>query len=151
MRVFTYAALAIWAVLAGAVLPVQAGINIQLRALLGSPVRASFAQFVVGALFLGLLTIFVREPWPALSALLRGPAWAWAGGVLGACYVVSVVVLVPRLGAAFAFALVVAGQMLFSLAIDQFGLFGLVRTPLSPARFAGGLLIVAGVILLRRS
>jgi uncharacterized membrane protein YdcZ (DUF606 family) len=41
--------------------------------------------------------------------------------------------------------------MLFSLAIDQFGLFGLVRTPLSPARFAGGLLIVAGVILLRRS
>jgi len=142
--------LAAWAVLAGAALPVQAGINVHLRGLFGSPLRASFAQFVVGALFLLALTLFAREPWPALNALARGPAWVWTGGILGSLYVLSVIVLVPRLGAAVTFALIVAGQMGISLAIDQFGLFGLHRAPLSLARVGGGVLLVAGVLLIRR-
>jgi len=137
-------------VLAGAALPVQAGINVHLRGIFGNPVRASFVQFTVGALFLLALTLFARDPWPALNALARGPAWAWTGGILGALYVVSVIVLVPRLGSAVTFALIVAGQMGISLAIDQFGLFGLPRSPLSLARIGGGALLVAGVILIRR-
>jgi transporter family-2 protein len=136
--------------LAGAALPVQAGINVHLRGIFGNPVRASFVQFTVGALFLLALTLFARDPWPALNALARGPAWAWTGGILGALYVVSVIVLVPRLGSAVTFALIVAGQMGISLAIDQFGLFGLPRSPLSLARIGGGALLVAGVILIRR-
>ena len=136
--------------LAGAALPVQAGINVHLRGIFGNPVRASFVQFTVGALFLLALTLFARDPWPALNDLARGPAWAWTGGILGALYVVSVIVLVPRLGSAVTFALIVAGQMGISLAIDQFGLFGLPRSPLSLARIGGGALLVAGVILIRR-
>ena len=136
--------------LAGAALPVQAGINVHLRGIFGNPVRASFVQFTVGALFLLALTLFARDPWPALNALARGPAWAWTGGILGALYVVSVIVLVPRLGSAVTVALIVAGQMGISLAIDQFGLFGLPRSPLSLARIGGGALLVAGVILIRR-
>jgi transporter family-2 protein len=131
-------------------LPVQAGINVHLRQVFANPVRASFVQFTVGATFLLLLTLFAREPWPALNALARGPAWMWTGGLLGALYVVSVIVLVPRLGSAVTFALIVAGQMGISLAIDQFGLFGLARTPLSLTRIAGGALLVAGVTLIRR-
>jgi hypothetical protein len=53
-------------------------------------------------------------------------------------YVVSVIVPVPRLGSALAFALIVAGQMGISLSIDQFGLFGLARHPASPVRIAAG-------------
>ena len=66
--------------------------------------------------------------------------------MLGALYVVSVIVLVPRLGSAVTFALIVAGQMGISLAIDHFGLFGFPRTPLSLARVGGGALLVAGVV-----
>lgn len=150
MRLLSYGLWACWAVLAGAALPVQAGINVHLRGIFGNPVRASFVQFTVGALFLLALTLFARDPWPALNALARGPAWAWTGGILGALYVVSVIVLVPRLGSAVTFALIVAGQMGISLAIDQFGLFGLPRSPLSLARIGGGALLVAGVILIRR-
>ncbi len=150
MRVLSYVLYAGWAVLAGAFLPVQAGINVHLRGLVGNPVRASFFQFTVGALFLLVLTLFLRDPWPSLHSLVRGPAWAWTGGVLGALYVVSVIVLVPRLGSAYAFALIIAGQMGISLLIDQFGLFGLPRTSFSLARAGGGALLVAGVLLIRR-
>ncbi|MGP6159239.1 MAG: DMT family transporter [Vulcanimicrobiaceae bacterium] len=150
MRLLSYAVYGLWAILAGAGLPVQAGINIQLRRLIGDPIRASFVQFTVGSLFLLLLTLAVRTPWPALSSLTRGPAWAWSGGMLGALYVISVIVLVPRLGAAVTFALVVAGQMGISLAMDQFGLFGLTPTQLTPVRIAGSCLLIAGVVLLRR-
>jgi transporter family-2 protein len=150
MRVLWYTVWAFAAVLMGAALPVQAGVNVRLRQILGDPLRASFVSFAVGSVFLLLLTLTAREPWPALSALARGPAWAWAGGLLGACFVVGTIVLVPRLGAAVTFALIVAGQMGISLAIDQFGLFGLARHPISLARIAGSGLLVVGVVLLRR-
>jgi len=137
-------------VLAGAALPVQAGINVNLRQALGSPLRASFVQFTIGAIFLLALTLFARAPWPAMHALARGPLWIWSGGLLGALYVLSAIVLVPRLGSAVTFALIVAGQMGISLAIDYFGLFGIPRSPLSLERIGGGVLLVAGVILIRR-
>ncbi len=151
MRLLSYAGLALWAVLAGAALPVQAGINIHLRQLFGNPLRASFVQFTVGALFLFALTLLLaREPWPGAGALGRAPGWVWTGGLLGALYVVSAIVLVPRLGSAVTFALVVAGQMGISLAIDRFGLFGLHAAPLSLTRLGGAALLVAGVLLIRR-
>ncbi|MBD5654315.1 MAG: DMT family transporter, partial [Candidatus Eremiobacteraeota bacterium] len=82
--------------------------------------------------------------------LARAPWWAWTGGLLGAYFIFSTIVVVPRLGAAFAFALIVAGQMAASIAIDQFGLFGLPQTTASPARLAGAALLVAGVLLVRK-
>jgi transporter family-2 protein len=138
------------AVVAGFALPVQAGINGQLRMYLGHPLRASLGNFVVGAALLFVLTFFVREPWPALGALLRGPWWMWLGGVLGSLYICSALIVLPRLGASVTFALVVAGQMLASLAIDRFGLFGLASTPIGPARIAGAVLVVVAVYLLQR-
>jgi transporter family-2 protein len=86
----------------------------------------------------------------AIGALAPAPWWAWTGGALGAYHIFSTIVVVPLLGAAFAFALIVGGQTIASIAIDQFGVFGLARTPTSPARLAGAALLVAGVVLIRR-
>src|SRR5271165_1141067 len=131
MRAFVPAFFALLAVAAGAILPFQGAINVRLRALLGHPVRASFAQFAIGATFLGLLALTARAPQPQLGTLGRAPAWVWLGGILGSCYVLTTIVVLPRLGGALTFALIVGGQMLAALMIDQFGLFGLERTPLS--------------------
>ena len=52
----------LFAVAAGAMLPFQFGINAQLAAWLGSPVRATFVSFVVGAaVLLVAVVLFARE------------------------------------------------------------------------------------------
>ena len=46
--------------------------------------------------------------------------------------------------------LVVAGQLLTSLVLDQFGLLGYPVRPIDPARAVGALLLIAGVVLIVR-
>lgn len=150
MRAFLPAFLALLAVVAGSVLPFQGAINVRLRALLGHPFRASFAQFAVGAIFLGVLALTVRTPLTPAVEIARAPWWFWTGGLLGSFYVLSTIVVLPRLGGALTFALIVGGQMLAALAIDQLGLFGIERTPLSAARVLGAAMLVGAVILIRR-
>jgi transporter family-2 protein len=57
--------------------------------------------------------------------------------------------LIPRLGAAMVIALIVAGQMLGSLAFDHFGLLGVPVHPANVPRLMGAALLVGGVILIR--
>jgi transporter family-2 protein len=59
------------------------------------------------------------------------------------------IVTAPRLGAATLVAAVVAGQMLSSLAADQFGWVGFRLHYASPGRLAGLALVFAGVALVR--
>jgi len=58
-------------------------------------------------------------------------------------------VLVPGLGAAFFIALLVAGQMIGSIAFDHFGLLGLSEHPIDLPRVIGATLLVVGVVLIR--
>jgi transporter family-2 protein len=69
--------------------------------------------------------------------------------MFGAVYLVLAIVSVPRFGAASTVALVVTGQMLASLAFDQFGLLGLDRHAASPQRMLGAMLLVVSVVLMR--
>ena len=138
------------AFLAGMLLVLQVGINNTLRAGLGSPLSAAFASFLIGTLALAALLLATRTPWPARAALGGLPAWAWLGGGLGACYIVTVIVVGPRLGAAVLLALVVLGQLLTSLAVDHFGWLGFPQQPLTLARVGGALLLFAGVLLIAR-
>ena len=80
----------------------------------------------------------------------NAPAVAWIGGLLGAFYVTANVLLVPRLGVAMTFSLIIAGQMLVTVIIDHFGLLGVPVKEVSLPRAAGILLITAGVVLIRR-
>jgi bacterial/archaeal transporter family-2 protein len=57
--------------------------------------------------------------------------------------------MVPRLGAAATLALIVVGQMLASLAFDQFGLLGLPQQSASLTRLAGAAFLILGVALIR--
>ena len=59
------------------------------------------------------------------------------------------ILLLPALGAATLFALVIAGQVLAAVTLDHFGAFGLTPHPISTARLAGAALLIAGVILIR--
>lgn len=138
------------ALLMGLFMAVQPAINLELRRFVGSPAQAAMVSTIVSTLFLLIVVFGVqRNPWPSLNEALATPWWIWVGGVLGAIYVAISVVLISRLGAAFAFSLVVLGQMLTALILDRFGWFGIPMHDLSVGRVAGVVLVIGGVIAFR--
>jgi transporter family-2 protein len=88
---------------------------------------------------------------PDFAATRALPWYAWLGGVYGACFVVAAAGGVPRLGVAMTITLMVGGQLLISLFLDHFGALGVPRQPLNLGRVAGVGLVLAGVLLVRRS
>ncbi|GAC1619424.1 MAG: DMT family transporter [Nevskia sp.] len=147
MKMLVYLVLAL---IAGAFLPLQAGLNGQLKMYLGGPAQAALVSFAAGTTALLVWLLVNRTPLPQSVAHVSW--WLWlGGGLLGACYVTLIIVLTPVLGVALTFGLIVAGQMAMSLAVDQFGWFGLAAHAVNGWRLAGAALIVAGVVLIRRS
>ena len=134
---------------AGALVAIQAPINATLARALGSPVSAAVVSFAVGLAALSLVAL-LSAPRPDLAAALALPAWAWAGGFMGAVFVASAAWAAPRLGVAWLLVLTVAGQLVAALVIDHFGLLGAPRQPATLARVAGVALVVAGALLMRR-
>jgi bacterial/archaeal transporter family-2 protein len=141
----------LFALAAGAMLPIQFGINAQLASWLGSPVRAALVSFVVGTLTLAAVALAAARDWPAGERIGSAPWWVWIGGGLGAFYVLGSIVAAPRLGAVTLFAMILAGQALASLTVDHFGWVGFDEHPISTLRVAGVALLAAGVALVRFS
>jgi transporter family-2 protein len=137
------------ALAAGFCLPTQAGINAQLNQWSQSAILAATISFAVGTIGLFVYALCLRIPWPAVDTMSRHPWWIWTGGLLGAFLVASTVVLAPRLGAASMIALILAGQMTASVALDHFGWLGYQLHPLNGMRILGVFLLVGGVTLIR--
>jgi transporter family-2 protein len=138
------------AVFIGSLLPVQTGVNAQLRTFLGSPMATALVSFVVGTVGLLVAVLWLRTPVPLAEAWSHSAWWQWTGGLLGAIYIVTVVVLAPRLGAGTLIAAVVGGQMVASLVLDHFGLVGFPEHPISVLRLLGAALVMLGVALIQR-
>lgn len=135
---------------AGALMPLQAGVNAQLARWVGHPVTASLVSFAVGTLALLAYTLTLRPQLPAHSSLADAPWWVWVGGLLGAVFVTAAAAFAPRLGAATFISVTIAGQVLVSVLLDHFGVVGFAARPVTALRLVGALLLVAGVMLIRK-
>ncbi|MFW6244062.1 MAG: DMT family transporter [Desulfovibrionales bacterium] len=135
---------------AGALAPTQAGINAELSTYLRSTILAALVSFAVGTAALLAYAFLIRTGWPPASALARAPWWAWTGGFCGAFLVAATVAAAPRLGAASMIGFFIAGQMLASLLLDHYGVVGFEVRALTPVRVLGAVLLVAGVVLIRK-
>ncbi len=139
------------ALLAGAVLPMQAGVNAILARSTGHPTMAALVSFAVGTACLLAFVLVIRVPLGGLAILPSLPPWLWfSGGALGAFYVASMVFLAPKLGATAMVATVVAGQMLVSVTLDHFGLIGYAEHGINVWRLLGIVLIFSGVLLIQK-
>jgi transporter family-2 protein len=139
----------LFAVIAGAMIPFQAGINAQLARWVGSPIGSALVSFLVGTAALAVVVLIQRKPLPSPSKLADAPWWIWIGGLLGAFYVAGSIFAAPKLGAVMLIAAVVAGQSFASLLIDQFGWVGFAEHHISPGRVVGMALVASGVALVR--
>jgi transporter family-2 protein len=135
---------------AGGLLAVQVAANSSLGQHLGRAAGATLVSFVVGSIGLVLYMLVIRESWPSSRALASSPWWALCGGLLGAAYVMTTVVVTPKLGPGLTLGAVVAGQMIVALVLEQMGALDVAPHPVTPLRALGVALIVAGVALLRR-
>lgn len=139
----------LFAVAAGAGVAAQAIINARLRFILGAPVWAATAQFVVGLLMLGVVALVTQQSLPAAGSLARAPWWMWTGGLFGATFILMSVIVTAKLGTALMMASTIVGQLGAALVIDHFGWFGATIIPISPTRVLGAILLAVGVILIR--
>jgi bacterial/archaeal transporter family-2 protein len=136
----------------GAGVVVQASINGDLRLVVGDPYRTALISTTVSTIFLFALSgVLVGKPVPDASTFTNASWWMWIGGVLGAIYVAAATVLVTKLGSAVMFTLVIFGQLLMAVVMDHFGLIGLDKHPVTAPRVLGIVLVLAGVVLVRRS
>ena len=151
MSTLHWLGLLLLAVLAGAVEPFQSAINANLGRGLGHPLWATLASLLVSILVLLPVILALRLPLPSLGFISKAPLWMWTGGAFGVCFISLALVLLPKLGASGFIALALSGQVLASLLLDHFGLFGLVERQLTAPRLLGVLMLIGGVALIQFS
>jgi len=134
---------------AGVSVATQQVLNGSLRASLGSPAWAGLISYAGGLLTMIVAVIALGERTPSWKVATEVPWWAWSGGLFGGVFILLSILLLPSLGAATLFALVIAGQVLAAVTLDHFGALGLTPHPVSTARLAGAVLLIAGVVLMR--
>jgi transporter family-2 protein len=103
------------ALLAGAGTALQQAVNGRLAQLTGEPGVAAFANFTVGFVTLGALTLIVAWGDPIHWG---GSPFTWLGGLLGAFFVIASAAAVRTLGVLRLMLVVVAGQTAGALVID---------------------------------
>lgn len=115
-------------VIAGMGLSVEAGILGPLGQQVGH-YWACFSLFAVEAVLAFLLMLLwgPRQPVSFFSA----PGWQLTGGILGPGYVVILTIVTPVIGVTLAMTGILAGQVVKSLVIDHFGLFGVPKRPVN--------------------
>jgi len=138
------------AFMAGISIVIQQALNANLRTALDSAAWSGFVSYFVGVVCMALLALALRDPIPSASVASRIPWWAWSGGLFGAIFIALAIFLIPKLGAATFIALLIAGQMLASVTFDHFGWLGLAQRSIDLPRLFGAVLLIAGVVLIRR-
>ncbi|MBP0001054.1 MAG: DMT family transporter [Cyanobacteria bacterium SID2] len=131
----------------GAVLPIQVALNSLLRRYVGEAMQVTFISYLVGTLTSLAICFVVRYPLPTITALTQTSWWMWVGGCLGTLYVWSTIFATPKIGAALALSLTIAGQTIAALFLDHYGALGLTKYAASPTRITGVVLVILGVSL----
>ena len=132
-------------VVVGGLIALQAPINSGLGKATGT-LPAAAISFTVGTILLVALVV-VSGQIDKVSGIADVRWYYLIGGILGACYVTTVLLTVRTLGAGGVTAATVAGQLTTSVVLDRLGFLGLQQVPITLGRAAGVLLLFAGTFL----
>jgi transporter family-2 protein len=138
---------AIWAFVAGGLIPVMGIINAGLARGVGGPVPATVVLFATGLLAALSLALATQARIPSLATLGTLPVYQYTGGLIVSFYVVSITFLAPRFGIGNAILFAVSAQLVTAAAIDHYAFLGAALRPLTPIRAVGLVIVIAGVVL----
>lgn len=137
--------------LVGALMPVQAILNSKLGRQIGGPLMGSLMSFAIGLVFLLALNLATNATAVGqLRPANTSPWWIWLGGLLGAVFVGFITWVNQKQGIALTFSLVVSGQLLVSLFIDHYGMFGSAIRTITLEKILGVALIIGGMLLIKK-
>ena len=145
----SFAAIAIMMIVVGMGIPVTAALNSVLGTHLNNPVAASTILFGFGFILTALILGFFGLP--ARQEFVTVPLWSYAAALGVVFYVLAVTWSAPRIGVGNAIFFVLLGQLIAAATIDHFGLFGALKTALTPRRALGLLVLALGVYLAKKS
>lgn len=133
-------------VIAGGMIAVQSVLNSSLGQRTGN-FGSVLLLTVVSAIVL-IILIFI---FPGTSNIKNLPGisewYLYLGGVLGVVILAAPIYLVPRIGTTSTLTLIILGQLLFALVIDQWGLFASPKIEINLTRAIGVLLVIIGAYL----
>ncbi len=135
-------------VIAGALQAWGPPMNGALRRALTNPWLASTVSFVPIVALLAVVFLCVPRPLPTADGVSGMPWWAPLGGLVGSFAVVTGLLFVDKIGAGPFAGLTITANLVMSLLVDQFGLFGIQQHSLGLGRIVGGALMVAGIALI---
>jgi bacterial/archaeal transporter family-2 protein len=135
--------------LVGGAVAMQAPINSRLGKSVGT-FQAAFFSFAIGTVALFMIASLASGGLGGLRHVRSVPWYYLTGGLLGVCYVSTVLVTVRTLGAGGVTAATIAGQLTLAVVIDQLGWLGVAQRSITPARIVGIVLLAAGVFLVVR-
>jgi bacterial/archaeal transporter family-2 protein len=112
-------------------------------------VGAALVSFLVGTLLLAALVVLAGDAGRISGAL--NVQWHYLlGGVVGAAYVFTALVVVDSVGAGGVAAATITGQLTLSIVLDRLGVLGLQETPITWERVLGVMLLLGGTYLIVR-
>jgi bacterial/archaeal transporter family-2 protein len=135
--------------LAGGLVALQAPINSMLGRSIGTW-QAAFLSFAIGTVALAVVAALATGGMSRIAGVRDVSLLYLSGGLLGAAYVTSVLVTVRTLGLGGVTAATIAGQLAVSVVVDQLGILGVTKQPVTAARIAGVALLAAGTYLVVR-
>jgi transporter family-2 protein len=124
--------------------------NGALQKSLTNPWLASVVSFLPVVAFLTCVFLCLPKPLPAAENVMAMPWWAPLGGLVGSFAVIVGLMFVQKVGAGTLAGLTITANILMSLIIDKYGMFGMQQHPLSIGRIAGGILMVGGIYLISK-
>lgn len=132
----------------GGLIALQPAINAGLGRATGN-IAAALVSFAVGTFLLAAIVVLAGQA-PGLASTFEVPWYYLLGGVLGAAYVFTALVVVSAVGAGGVAAATITGQLTASVVLDRLGILGLEQTPITPERALGVGLLLAGTYLIVR-
>ena len=135
----------IWALLAGAFIPLIGILNARVGRALGEPIYATVVVFFVAISIALLISVVFGKSSLTTQNLQNLAPFDFGAGLIVAFYVISATVLAPKIGVANFIVMAVSSQILFSLMIDHFGLFGAPVKPINMAQLFGAVMLLIGL------
>jgi bacterial/archaeal transporter family-2 protein len=132
----------------GSLIALQGSVNSALGKYLDHPLHAAIVSFSIGIIVLLMASVLLKAGLPNPSKVFAAPKTILMGGALGAIFVTSVILSVPKVGVANVVMAALCGQIILSILLDHFGAFGAQVRSIDLKRIVGASLVIIGVVLL---
>ena len=140
----------ILALIAGSLVPVLTSSNTVLSKNLSGVIPASLVMFIIATICCLITLLISKSTIPNINQFASSPVYSYFGGIISAIYIMMLAFLAPKLGIGNVTVLLVTGQAISIMIIEQLGLFDFPIRPINLYRIIGVVFLIFGVYLIKK-